>query len=79
MATRSEDFQRTPKVVAVITSAAETLTDLLSHYTEGPSAPTSVASTPTRGEVPPETEGGDTTSPDADAAPGEMDGKGVNS
>jgi len=66
MALRSADFQKTPAVVAVITHTAETLTELLSHYTSSKAGiPTGVsASAPSSEEM------GHLESSEADDEPG---------
>lgn len=65
---RMPDFNKTPKVVAVLYSVLETLTELISHYTskgDGGGAPTSVAKPGMDGDE----SDAHFTSADADALP----------
>lgn len=72
LARKTADLQKSPKVVAVVTSTVETLTTLLSHYTAGHGGvPQGMVSEPdVRGDT-------DSSNPPADAAgePGSDDGQ----
>jgi len=70
VALRSEDFQKSPAVVAVVQSVSSTLAELVSHYTTG----TAGASKAPKAEKPSEIAQGEPPSSDADAMPSMSEG-----